>query len=149
MTQQQEALARTLVGIAKTHNKFYCFCSRETLCVLLKKYHHLNVSPRTMSRRIKELHDQGYITRVRRNWDEVNGSKKYRCNLYKLERKLFEWLKRLGEYVRKVFSHFHMPSLAHNSFKPLTRDLGVVAENVEILWKTEEKGRASPLKASY
>jgi hypothetical protein len=97
-----------------------------------------------MSRRIKELHDQGYITRVRRNWDEVNGSKKYRCNLYKLERKLFEWLKRLGEYVRKVFSHFHMPSLAHNSFKPLTRDLGVVAENVEILWKTQEKGRASP-----
>ena len=144
MTQQQEAVARTLLGIAKTHNKFYCWASRETLCLLLAKYHHLNVSPRTMSRRIKELHDQGYIMRVRRNWDEVGGSKRYRCNLYRLQKKLFMWLKKLGEYVRQVFSHFHVPILAHYSFKPLRRDLGDVPGIVEILWKYPIKGKASP-----
>ena len=144
MTQQQEALARTLVGIAKTHNKFYCWASRETLCLLLKKYHYLNVSTRTMSRRIKELHDQGYIVVVHRNWSEVNGSKKYRCNLYRLQKKLFLWLKRLGEYVRKVFSHFHVPSLANYSYKPLRRDLESADGIVEILWKTPQRVRASP-----
>lgn len=144
MTQQQEALARTLMGIAKTHNKFYCWASRETLCLLLKKYHHLNVSPRTMSRRIKELHDQGYIVRVRRNWNEENGTKRFKCNLYYLKRKLFEWLKGLGEYVRKVFSHFHVPSLAHYSSKPRRRDLEGAYGTVEILWESDIKGRASP-----
>jgi hypothetical protein len=145
MTEQQEAVARTLVGIAKTHNKFYCFCSRETLCLLLKKYHHLNVSQRTMSRRIKELHDQGYIIRVRRNWEEVNGSKKFNCNLYYLQKKLFLWLKRLGEYVRKVFSHFHVPTLAYNSLRKHRGDLEGAGRIVEILWKTDIKGRASPV----
>jgi len=146
MTQQQEAVARTLLGIAKTHNKFYCFVSRETLCLLLKKYHYLNVSPRTMSRRIKELHDQGYITRVRRNWDEVNGTKRFKCNLYRLEKKLFLWLRRLGEYVRQVFSHFHMPNLAYNSLRKGRRDLEEAYPNVEILWKSPQKGRASPIR---
>jgi hypothetical protein len=146
MTQQQEAVARTLLGIAKTHNKFYCYASRETLCLLLKKYHYINVSPRTMSRRIKELHDQGYITRVRRNWNEVNGTKRFKCNLYRLEKKLFLWLRRLGEYVRQVFSHFHVPILAYNSFKKVRRDLEETSPNVEILWKSLQKGRASPIK---
>ena len=145
MTQQQEAIARTLVGIAKTHNKFYCWASRETLCLLLKKFHHLNVSPRTLSRRIKEMKDEGYLVVVRRNWSEVNGSKKYRCNLYKFTKKLFLWLKSLGEYVRKVFSHFHVPILAHYSYKPLRRDLESAGGNVEILWKSPIKGKPSPL----
>jgi hypothetical protein len=142
MTQQQEALARTFVGIAKTHNKFYCYASREKLCLLLKKYHHLNVSTRTMSRRIKELHDQGYIVRVRRNWSEVNGSKKYRCNLYYLTKKTLLWVKKLGDYARKVFSFFRVPTLAYNSLKPLRRDLKKTYGVVEILWKTALKGRA-------
>ena len=145
MTQQQEALARTFVGIAKTHNKFYCYASRETLCLLLKKYHNINVSSRTMSRRIKELHDQGYIIRVQRNWSEVNGSKKYRCNLYYLTKKILLWVKKLGDYARKVFSFFHVPSLAHYSLKPLRRDLQNNYGNVEILFKSSLKGKPSPV----
>jgi len=143
MTQQQEALARTFVGIAKKHNKFYCYASRETLCLLLKKYHHLNVSPRTLSRRIKELHDQGYIIRVQRNWSEVNGSKRFRCNLYYLQKKLLLWVKNLGDYARKVFSVFRAPILAHYSSKPKRRDLEVGRGIVDILWKGVLKGRAS------
>jgi hypothetical protein len=145
MTQQQEALARTFVGIAKTHNKFYCYASRETLCLLLKKYHHLNVSPRTLSRRIKEMHDQGYIIRVQRNWSEVNGSKKFRCNLYYLQKKLLLWVKNLGEYARKVFSVFRVPILAHYSSKPKRRDLEIAHGIVDILWKSAIKGKSSPV----
>lgn len=147
MTQQQEALARTFVGIAKTHKKFYCFASRKTLCLLMAKYHNTNVSPRTMSRRIKELHDQGYIIRVQRNWSEVNGSKKFRCNLYYLTKKLLLWVKKLGDYARKVFSFFRVPSLAHYSSKPNRRDLEGGNGIVDILWKSALKGKASPSEA--
>jgi hypothetical protein len=145
MTEQQEALAKTFVGIAKTHNKFYCYASRETLCLLLRKYHGINVSQRTMSRRIKELHDQGYIVRVQRNWSEEGGTKRFKCNLYFLKKKLLLWVKMLGEYARKVFSHFRVPILAHYSSKPIRRDLEKAYGNVEILWKSPLKGRASPV----
>jgi len=147
MTQQQEALARTFVGIAKTHNKFYCYASRETLCLLMKKYQNSNVSIRTLSRRIKELHDQGYIIRVERNWSEVNGSKKFRCNLYYLQKKLLLWVKKLGDYARKVFSCFREPILAHYSSKPKRRDLEGVKGIVEILFNSGIKGKASPSEA--
>jgi DNA-binding Lrp family transcriptional regulator len=111
----------------------------------MEKYHNTNVSPRTLSRRIKELHDQGYIIRVQRNWSEVNGSKKFRCNLYYLTKKLLLWVKKLGDYARKVFSHFRMPSLAHYSLKTRRRDLQRNYGDVEILFKSGIEGRASPV----
>jgi hypothetical protein len=146
LTAKKEAVLRTLIGIAKTHKKFYAYATRETICGLVKRFHYLNVAPRTLSRYLSELDADGWLVVVHRNWSEVNGSKKYRCNLYKFTKKLFLWLKKLGEYARKVFSHFRVPTLAPYSFKPLTRDLKVVPGNVEILWKTEGKGRASPIE---
>jgi hypothetical protein len=147
LTAKKEAVLRTLIGIAKTHNKFYAYATRETICSLVKRFHYLNVAPRTLSRYLGEMEADGWLVVVHRNWSEVNGSKKFRCNLYKFTKKLFLWLKKLGEYARKVFSHFRAPSLAHYSFKPLTRDLRIVAENVEIWWNTDEKGVAPPIKS--
>jgi len=146
LTAKKEAVLRTLIGIAKTHNKYYAYATRETICGLVKRFHYLNVAPRTLSRYLGEMEAEGWLVVVHRNWSEVNGSKKFRCNLYKFTKKLFLWLKNLGEYARKVFSHFRAPTLAHYSFKPLTRDLRVVPGIVEILLKTEGKGRASPIE---
>jgi hypothetical protein len=143
---QKEAIKKTLIGIAKTHNKFYCYASRETLCLLLSRYHAVNVSVRTMTRRLHELQAEGYTVIQHRNWSEVNGSKKFRCNLYYLTKKLLLWVKKLGEYARKVFSHFREPTLAHYSYKPLRRDLEKASGNVEILWKSALGGGASPVK---
>jgi hypothetical protein len=144
MNEEEEKVAKTLLAIGKKHNKGYVFVSQATLQVLLKKYQDWNRSERTLRRRIKDLEAKGFIKVIHRNWSEVNGSRKYRCNLYKFTRKLFEWFQGLGEYVRKLFSHFHRPNLANYSFKPPSRDLGKAYGNVEILWKSPEKGRASP-----
>jgi len=145
MTGQMEQVARGLMGIAKCHNKFYVYTAQESFQILLERFEHWNMSERTLRRRLKDLADQGYIKIVHRNWSEVNGSKKFKCNLYFFTRKLFEWFEKLERVVRKVFSFFRRPSLANYSFKPLTRDLRIVPPTVEILWKTEEKGRASPI----
>lgn len=145
LTVKKEAVLRTLIGIAKAHNKYYVYATRETICSLTKRFHYLNIAPRTLSRYLGEMEAEGWLCVVHRNWSEVNGSKKFRCNLYKFTKKLFLWVKKLGEYARKVFSHFRVPTLAHYSFKPLTRDLKVVPGIVEILLKTDEKGRASPI----
>jgi len=144
MTHQQEALSKTLIGIAKTHNKFYCWATRETLCLLMAKYHDINVSPRTLSRRLTEMHNQGYIIRQMRTRPDGNGGRRFNCNLYYLTKKLLLWVKRLGEYARKVFSFFREPTLAYNSSKPTRRDLKRVPRIVEILLKSVIEGRASP-----
>ena len=145
LTKKKEAILRTIVGIAKTHNKFYAYATRETICFLVHKFHHLNVAPRTFSRYLGELEADGWLVVVHRNWSEFNGSKKYRCNLYKFTKKLFLWLKRAAEYVRQVFSHFHVPKMAHYSLTPRRRDLKEAYGNVEIWWKSPHEGRASPV----
>jgi hypothetical protein len=142
---QKDALKRTFVGIAKCYNKFYCYGTREKLCLLLAKYHAVNVSKRTLSRRLTELHNEGYIVRQMRTLPDGQGGKKFTCNLYYLTKKLLIWVKKLGDYARKVFSHFRKPILAHNSSLTPRRDLDGAARIVEILWKTDIKGRASPI----
>jgi len=146
MTRQMEQVARGLLAIAKRHNKGYCYTAQSSFQLLLEKFEHWNVSERTLRRRLKDLEDQGYIKIVHRNWSEENGTKRFKCNLYFFTRKLFEWFEKIERVVRKVFSFFRRPSLANYSFKPLTRDLGTIAENVEILWKTDKKGVAPPIR---
>ena len=145
MTSQMEMVARGLIGIAKKHNKHYCYVSQKTLQLLLKKFSHWNMSERTLRRRLKDLGDEKYIEIVHRNWDEVDGSKRFNCNLYKFKRKLFEWFEKLERVARKVFSFFRRPKLADYSSLTEKRDLKNVPPIVEILWKTDEKGRASPI----
>jgi hypothetical protein len=142
---QKDALKRTFIGIAKTHNKFYCYASRETLCMLLQKYHYTNVSKRTLSRRLSELHREGYIIRQMRTMPDGNGGRKFTTNLYYLTKKLLIWVKKIGDYARKVFSHFRAPVLAHYSSTHPRRDLESGDKIVEILWKPGVEGKISSI----
>lgn len=142
---QKDALKRTFIGIAKTHNKFYCYASRETLCMLLQKYHYTNVSKRTLSRRLSELQREGYIIRHLRTMPDGNGGRRFTCNLYYLTKKLLIWVKKIGDYARKVFSHFRAPVLAHYSSLNTRRDLESAGKIVEILWKPDIEGKTSSI----
>ena len=144
MTEPEEKLIRTLLAIAQRHNKGYVYASQPTLQFLLAKYQEWNFSERTVRRRLKDLEAKGFIKIVHRNWSEVNGSKKYRCNLYRFTRKLFEWLEKVERFVRKAFSFFHRPKMAIYSSKPLRRDLEKPYGNVEILWKSPPERRLKP-----
>ena len=148
MTKEMEMVAKALIGIAKKHNKFYCWVSQATLQLLLVKYQHWNMSERTLRRRIWDLGDQGYIEVVHRTIPDGNGGKRFNCNLYKFKRKLFEWFEKLERVARKVFSFFRRPKLADYSSLTEKRDLKNVPPTVEFWWNPDEKGGASPLLGS-
>jgi len=144
MTEQMEIVAKGLVAISKRHNKAYCWVSLSHLQTLLCLYDNWNMSERTLRRRIKNLADQGYIKVIHRNWSEENGTKRFKSNLYILTKKIFLWLEKGMRYARQVLSFFRRPKLAiYSSLNP-RRDLREVPPTVEFLWKTQEKGRASP-----
>ena len=145
MTQEMAVVGEALFCIAKKHNKGYCWVSQKMLHILLKRYDDWNRSERTVRRRIKDLGDQGYVKVVHRNWDEVNGVKKFRSNLYIFTKKWFEWVAKIQRFARKVFSFFRRPKLADYSSLTEKRDLKNVPPTVEFWWKTDEKGRASPI----
>jgi DNA-binding Lrp family transcriptional regulator len=149
MTSQKEAILMTLVGVGKTHNKVYCWVSQNRQLELLEKYHSWNISRRTLNRRLKELVDEGYIIRIRRHIKNGRGGIRFNSTLYKFTAKLFVWLRRLGDFVRKVFTFARVPRLAQHESLRGEEIIKGVPHSVEILWKTQEKGRASPLKAFY
>ena len=44
MESQKEAILMTLIGVAKCHNKAYCWVSQNRQLELLDKYHSWNIS---------------------------------------------------------------------------------------------------------
>ena len=145
MTEGMDQVGEALFAIAKCHNKGYCYVSQRSLQVLLEKYQDWNRSERTVRRRLKDLGDQGYLKIVHRNWSEVNGVKKFRTNLYIFTKKWFECVAKAARFARKVFSFFRRPKLANYSSPTERRDIKAAFGNVEILWKSPIKGRASPV----
>jgi DNA-binding Lrp family transcriptional regulator len=145
MDSQKTAILMTLLGVAKTHGKAYCWISQNRQLALLSKYHSWNISRRTLNRRLKELVEEGYIIRIRRHIRDSNGGLRFNSTLYKFTSKVFIWLKRLGSWVRKALSFGRVPAMAqHGSLREeeITQD---VPSTVEILWKASNRGRASPV----
>lgn len=145
------AILMTLLGVAKHHNKPYCFVSQNRQLELLSKYHSWNISRSTLNRRLKELEIEGYIIRIRRHRKAEDGRILFNSTLYKFTAKLFHWLGRLGRAIAKIFSFYRVPQwLQHKSL----RENKIYKDDpayVEILWKSNGrwflKGRASPSKA--
>lgn len=116
---QQEAILHTLGAISKCHNKPYCWASQQTQLDLLLKYHHWNISRRTLNRRLRELEDQGYFERVRRHIKGNDGQLMLRSTLYKLKAKFFEWAYRAGQWAKRFFNVFAVPKWAQYQKEPL------------------------------
>lgn len=145
MESQKEAILMTLIGTAKTHNKAYCWISQNRQLELLSKYHSWNISRRTLNRRLAELVNEGYIVRIHRTIKTKDGQKRFNSTLYKFTRKVFQWLTRLGHFARKLLSFPRVPRMAHYSSYTPDEISKRTPYAVEILFKTHEKGGASPI----
>jgi len=144
MESQKEAILMTLVGVAKCHNKPYCFVSQNKQLALLEKYHSWNISRRTLNRRLKELEAEGYFIRIRRHIRGPNGDFIPRTTLYKFCGKFFNWLYGVKRWIGSIFSVFRVPKWAHNNSLKESEVTPSTLSFVEILWKSDLKGRASP-----
>ena len=145
MESQKEAILMTLVGVAKCHNKPYCYVSQNRQLELIKKFHSWNISRRTLNRRLKELEREGYFIRIRRHVKAIDGHLILRSTLYKFCGKLFNWLYGLRRWVQGIFAVFAVPKWAQHISIKESKVLSDSVPNVEILWKSPYKSRASPI----
>jgi len=112
MTARQEALLISLLSVAKKHKKFYCFVSQKRLEELLKDFHRMAISNRTLNRDLRWLEDNRFISRLRRIRKGVDGKPLFTSTLYKFTGKLFNWLNSIGSRVKRLFSWFRLPKMA-------------------------------------
>ena len=112
------AILSTLGGVGKRYKKPYCYPSQKTILELLKKYHQMVISKRTLNRRLRLLEDAGFFERVRRHFrDRVEDVMILKSTLYKFKRKLFNLMGSLIKQTKSFFSVFRVPFLAHNHSK--------------------------------
>lgn len=114
MTARQEAVVISLLSVAKKHQKFYCFVSQKRILELLEKYHALGISRRTLNRDLRWLEDNHFISRLRRIRVDKQGKLVFWSTLYRFKGKLFNWLNSIGNRVKRLFTWFRVPSLAHH-----------------------------------
>lgn len=143
---QKVAILMTLIGVAKCHNKPYCFISQAKQLDLLHRFHSWNISRRTLNRRLRELEDEGYFIRIRRHIKAPDGHLVLRSTLYKFCGKLFNWLYGIKSWIGRVFSVFAVPRWAQYNSKKESKVLSEPLSYVNILWKTPKRGRASPIR---
>jgi len=136
LESQKESILLTLVGVAKCHNKPYCFVSQNRQLQLLSKYHSWNISRSTLNRRLKELEDEGYFIRIRRHKEGQDGKIQFASTLYKFKAKLFMWLHRIGRAIAKIFSFYRVPRVTQYISPRENEIFKEVPSHVEILGKS-------------
>jgi hypothetical protein len=131
MSSRCESILVSLLSVAKKHQKYYCYVSQRRILELLVKYHRMGISRRTLNRDLRWLEDNGYISRLRRIRVDRNGGLVFTSTLYRFKGKLFNWLNSLGSRVRRLFSWFRVPNLAHHQLTQKQASSLCVASSVE------------------
>ena len=145
MTTKYDAVLYTITGVCRNHGAGYCFPTQEHIRQLVKKYHRVEMSRRTLNRVLKRLEGDGWIKRVRRHTKKPDGSLWLRSTLYKLLGKVKEWAIRKLHWACGMLGISAVPEVSqHYSFKERKVSKEVV-RNVDNLWKSTIQGRASPI----
>jgi len=147
MVSKQEAVLYTLLAVAKSHGKPYCYPSQDHICKLVVKFYKLRMSRRNLNRILDQLVKLKVIERIRRHRMLIGGGIRFCSTLYKFKGKAFNYLVSLGKRVQGLFSFFRVPKWAQYR-TPYSLGFGSslgVGGDPRLLEK--EKGRASPLKA--
>jgi hypothetical protein len=103
---------KTLLAVAKKFEKAYCYPSQARLLLLLRKYHKLRISRRTLNRYLRTLEGEHFFTRVRRHRQGKNGKMIFASTLYKLGGRAFNWVHDMGTMSASFFTFFRVPKLA-------------------------------------
>jgi len=143
MTLRCEAVVMSLLGVAKKYEKFYCWVSQKRLEELIEKYHAIDLSNRSLNRDLRWLEDNGYISRVRRIRVDKSGKIIFCSTLYKFTGKLFNWLYRMGNRVKRLFSHFRLPKLADYQLLQKQASFALASSSVEKVLIKERDGTIS------
>jgi len=139
-------ILEALMGVAKAHQKKYCWVSQERLIELVGKFGGIWMSRRTLNRDLKFLVDNGWIERIRRHHAGPDGKILFASTLYKFKGKVFNTLYYLANLCKRTFSFFRVPRWVEyklNQSKIYGASGGLVSS---FCGNPVEKGRASPVK---
>jgi len=114
MVSKQEAVLYTLLAVAKSHSKPYCWPSQVHICDLVEKFYKVDMSRRNLNRILDQLEDLKVIERVRRFRGLRDGRILFASTLYKFKGKAFNYLIALGNRVKNLFSFFRVPKWAQH-----------------------------------
>jgi len=143
MTNRCQGILFCFTGISMKYQKKYCWVSQERILELIEKYQKLHFSKRTLNRDLRWLEDNGYISRLRRIRIGPDGKFLFCSTLYKFTGKFFNWLYSLGDKVKRLFSFFRVPKLAHHNLKQRQISSMAASASVENLLIKERDGTLS------
>ncbi len=147
MFSDYEAVLYTLLAVAKSHGKPYCWPSQKHICILVNKFYKISISRRTLNRILRKLEDNGLIIRIRRFTKEGIAAGRFASTLYKFKGKAFNYLISLGNRIKGLFSFFRVPKWAQHR-TPHSLGFGSsmgIGGNLGLL----ERGKVGPLPVRF
>jgi DNA-binding HxlR family transcriptional regulator len=140
-----QAVAETLSSVCSKYGKAYCYPSQLTILRLVKDYHDIDISRRTLNRVLRWLEDHGYFKRTRRHRAGSDGKILFATTMYELKKKLFIRLNSIKKWVDRVSSPLRVPLRSQYRSIKKNEIFKNASGNVEILWKSDIEGKPSPV----
>ena len=139
-----QAAAETISSICSKYGKAYCYPSQLTILRLVKEYHDIDISVRTLNRVLRWLEDHKYFKRTRRHRAGPNGRILFATTMYELKKKLFIRLNSIKKWAERVSSPLRVPLRSQYRSREKNEIFTEASGHVEKMWNPDEKGRASP-----
>lgn len=140
-----QAVAETISSVCSKYGKAYCYPSQLTILRLVKEYHDIDISLRTLNRVLRWLEDHAYFKRTRRHRAGPNGRILFATTMYELKKKLFIRLNSIKKWVDRVSSPLRVPLRSKYKSRKKNEISTEASGDVEKMWKTVIKGGAPPV----
>ena len=140
-----EAVMETISSVCSKHGKAYCYPSQITILRLLKEYHGIDISRRTLNKVLRWLEDHRYFKRTRRHRAGPDGRILFATTLYQLKKKLFIRLNSIKKWADRVSSPLRVQLRAQYKSTQKIEILKEVAPGVEMLLKSPSEGGPPPM----
>lgn len=88
--------------LSNKYGRSWSYPSQDTILELLKRFHALTLSRRSLNRNLAGLEALGYIKRTRRHTKDRHGALILKSTVYTLLRPAFEFARTLGETIAKL-----------------------------------------------
>ena len=104
-----QATIETISSVCSKYGKAYCYPSQLTILRLVKEYHDVDISLRTLNRVLRWLEDHKYFKRTRRHRAGPDGRILFATTMYELKKKLFIRLNSIKKWADRVSSPLRVP----------------------------------------
>ena len=84
------SIIQTFIVLSREKKSKYCFPSQEKILDLLKRFYGVEISRRTLNRKLGQLEDAGYIRRIRRISRGDDGRPRFASTIYVLAKKTYK-----------------------------------------------------------